>query len=76
MSKKHPVYRPGTAVPVTEHGQFPSTAAVPSRGGHDHSQGNAVRAWARKAGYKVGTRGRISAKVLEAFQAAHEDDTC
>ena len=31
----------------------------------------AVRDWARKKGYKVSERGRISAEVMEAYQAAH-----
>jgi hypothetical protein len=30
-----------------------------------------VREWARKNGYKVSERGRISAEVMEAYQAAH-----
>ena len=30
-----------------------------------------VREWARSNGYKVSERGRISAEVMEAYQAAH-----
>ncbi|MGN6332753.1 MAG: histone-like nucleoid-structuring protein Lsr2 [Motilibacteraceae bacterium] len=44
-------------------------AATPSAdGGRDTS---AIRAWAKENGYEVSERGRISAKVLEAYDAAH-----
>lgn len=34
-----------------------------------HEQSQAIRAWARKNGYQVSERGRISAAVIEAFEA-------
>jgi hypothetical protein len=37
----------------------------------DRSQLVKVREWARGAGYKVSDRGRISAEIMAAFQAAH-----
>jgi len=32
---------------------------------------NAVREWARKNGHKVSDRGRISAEIMNAYDAAH-----
>lgn len=37
----------------------------------DREQTAAIREWARAAGYEVSERGRLSAAVLEAFEAAH-----
>jgi hypothetical protein len=37
----------------------------------DRSQLQKIREWARGAGYTVSDRGRISAEIMEAFQAAH-----
>ncbi|MTD14530.1 Lsr2 family protein [Nakamurella sp. YIM 132087] len=37
----------------------------------DREQTAAIREWARSAGYEVSERGRLSAAVLEAFEAAH-----
>lgn len=37
----------------------------------DREQTAAVREWARSAGHEVSERGRLSAAVLEAFEAAH-----
>ena len=34
-----------------------------------------VRAWARTAGIPVPAVGRLSDKVLDAYRAAHPDDT-
>jgi hypothetical protein len=39
----------------------------PARG--DREQTQAIRAWARKNGHKVGEKGRIPAAVLEAYHA-------
>ena len=56
------------------------TAAAPKRGRvakatvrttPDREQTAAIREWARAAGYEVSERGRLSAAVLEAFEAAH-----
>lgn len=44
-----------------------ATAAAAS-GGRDTA---AIRAWAKENGYEVSERGRISAAVLEAYDAAH-----
>jgi nucleoid-associated protein Lsr2 len=37
----------------------------------DREQTQAIRAWARKNGHKVGEKGRIPAAVLEAYHAQH-----
>lgn len=37
----------------------------------DREQTAAIREWARSAGHEVSERGRLSAAVLEAFEAAH-----
>ncbi|MGS0687551.1 histone-like nucleoid-structuring protein Lsr2 [Nakamurella sp. GG22] len=49
-------------------------AAKSSRGARtapDREQTAAVREWARANGYEVSERGRLSANVLAAFEAAH-----
>jgi hypothetical protein len=43
-------------------------AAQPAR---FHDQTKAIREWAANNGHKVSTRGRISAIVIEAYEAAH-----
>jgi hypothetical protein len=46
--------------------------AVPSpRSGDDAPAPAAVRAWAREQGLEVSDRGRLPARVLEAYRAAH-----
>jgi hypothetical protein len=52
------------------------TAAAPRgtasrRASADRAQLAKVREWARENGYSVNDRGRISASIMEAFQAAH-----
>lgn len=42
-----------------------------SRTTPDREQTAAIREWARKQGYEVSERGRLSAAVLDAFNAAH-----
>jgi len=37
----------------------------------DREQTAAIREWARAAGWEVSERGRLSAAVLDAFEAAH-----
>lgn len=44
------------------------TAPRAARTGRDL---NAVREWARENGYEVSDRGRVAARVLEAYDAAH-----
>jgi hypothetical protein len=46
-------------------------AARGTRTAPDREQTAAIREWARGAGYEVSERGRLSAAVLEAFEAAH-----
>ena len=49
-------------------GRAPSKAAtVPS----NRDQVQAIREWAKSAGYEVSSRGRISKVIQEAFDAAH-----
>ena len=47
------------------------SAKASARTTPDREQTAAVREWARSAGYEVSERGRLSAAVLEAFEAAH-----
>jgi hypothetical protein len=51
------------------------TAAVrrgrPVKAGSDKERTVAIREWARKNGHKVSERGRLSAAVLAAYDAAH-----
>ena len=42
-----------------------------SRTAPDREQTAAIRDWARKQGYEVSERGRLSAAVVEAFNTAH-----
>jgi hypothetical protein len=37
----------------------------------DKAQNQAIREWARQQGHQVSERGRISAELVEKFQAAH-----
>jgi len=49
-------------------------AAKPARGSRtapDREQTAAIREWARANGHEVSERGRLSASVLAAFEAAH-----
>ena len=49
----------------------PAKAVRGSRTAPDREQTAAVREWARSNGYEVSERGRLSATVLSAFEAAH-----
>jgi len=49
----------------------PAKAARGARTAPDREQTAAVREWARSNGYEVSERGRLSATVLAAFEAAH-----
>jgi hypothetical protein len=49
----------------------PAKAARGSRTAPDREQTAAIREWARANGYEVSERGRLSANVLAAFEAAH-----
>ena len=48
-------------------GKAAKTASVPS----NRDQVQAIREWAKSAGYEVSSRGRISKAIQEAFDAAH-----
>jgi hypothetical protein len=43
----------------------------PAATGSDRERVQAIREWARRNGYKVSERGRLSADVLAAYEAAH-----
>jgi hypothetical protein len=47
------------------------TSRSGSTAGSDRAQLSAVRAWARQQGMEVSERGRISARVQEAYNKAH-----
>jgi hypothetical protein len=50
-------------------GKEGSVTAVPVRSNRDQIQ--AIREWAKSAGYEVSSRGRISKAIQDAFDAAH-----
>ncbi|WP_137725993.1 histone-like nucleoid-structuring protein Lsr2 [Prescottella subtropica] len=53
-------------------GKVTSTGSTSSaRGTVDREQSSAIREWARRNGYTVSSRGRISAEVTEAYNSAH-----
>ena len=47
-----------------------SAPAAPAAAGPDTG---AIRAWARENGYNPSDRGRISADIVKAYEAAHQD---
>lgn len=49
----------------------PAATAPKSRAAADREQSSAIREWARRNGYKVSARGRISAEVTEAYNRAN-----
>ncbi|WP_305093739.1 Lsr2 family protein [Prescottella sp. R16] len=48
-----------------------SASVSHARGTVDREQSAAIREWARRNGYTVSSRGRISAEVTEAYNNAH-----
>ena len=48
----------------------PSSASTPRRARGDREQTHAVREWARKNGHQIGDKGRIPARILEAYNSA------
>jgi hypothetical protein len=52
-------------------GRARSRSASRSSARSNRSELEAIREWARGNGYQVADRGRISAAVVEAYQAAH-----
>lgn len=55
----------------TPRGEHPAreAAAPPARAGHDREESAEIRAWARRSGVAVNERGRIPAKVIEAYRS-------
>jgi hypothetical protein len=49
----------------------PARRGRPAKAGSDKERTVAIREWARKNGHKVSERGRLSATVLAAYEAAH-----
>ncbi|WP_067721508.1 histone-like nucleoid-structuring protein Lsr2 [Nocardia yamanashiensis] len=47
-----------------------STSATKGRSTVDREQTQAIREWARKNGFEVSSRGRVSAEILEAYNKA------
>ena len=47
----------------------PSSASTTA----NHEQAQAIREWARRNGHEVSNRGRISARLIEAFEAAQAE---
>ena len=60
------VGRSGGDIRATRRGAVPVGSGRASR-----DQNQAIREWASKNGYEVSERGRLSANVLAAFEAAH-----
>lgn len=48
-----------------------SRTSAPRKRAARNSDSSAIRAWAKEQGLEVSERGRISAEVLEAYNAAH-----
>ena len=46
-------------------------AKRPATGKRDPGQSDAIRAWAREHGHQVSDRGRISARITQAYKDAH-----
>ena len=47
------------------------TASSPKRARNDREQTHAVREWARKNGHSIGEKGRIPARILDAYNAGN-----
>ncbi|WP_430330703.1 histone-like nucleoid-structuring protein Lsr2 [Rhodococcus sp. ACT016] len=52
-------------------GKASAGAAASSRVAVDREQSAAIREWARRNGFTVSSRGRISAEITEAYNKAH-----
>jgi hypothetical protein len=60
------------AAPAPRRGRAAKSSSKPaSRPTPDREQTAAIREWARANGHAVSERGRLSATVLDAFEAAH-----
>lgn len=49
----------------------PARRGRPAKAGSDKDRTVAIREWAKKNGHKVSERGRLSAAVVSAYDAAH-----
>jgi hypothetical protein len=49
----------------------PGRSSRPAAAGSDRERVQAIREWARKNGHEVSERGRLSGKVIEAYEKAH-----
>ncbi|AXK85138.1 Lsr2 family protein [Nocardia farcinica] len=54
-------------------GKSGRSRSVKQRERGDQEQAAAIREWARRNGYEVSSRGRVSADVVAAYKAAHAD---
>lgn len=63
----------GHARKVTANKRVAKVASAPraGRASVDREQNQAVREWARSQGHEISDRGRISSKIMAAYQAAH-----
>lgn len=72
LRRTHPGAAPWPRHPVTESGGHGAGALAGTAAGvEEREEVRAVREWARRHGYDVGERGRLSAAVLAAYAAAH-----
>jgi hypothetical protein len=62
---------PATAGPRRSSRGPARAASSGGAGGADRERVQAIREWARSHGHKVSERGRLSAEVLAAYEAAH-----
>lgn len=70
---RKPGQRRAKRSPAAEDGSASEgTPAASSNGAaSSREEKQAIRAWARKAGFDIGDRGRIPAEITEAYAAAH-----
>lgn len=57
--------------PASSGSRKPARGSRPAAAGSDRERVQAVREWARSNGHTVSERGRLSATVLQAYEAAH-----
>ena len=57
--------------PASSSSRKPARGSRPAAAGSDRERVQAVREWARSNGHTVSERGRLSATVLQAYEAAH-----
>ncbi|MFJ9364865.1 Lsr2 family protein [Nocardia sp. NPDC101769] len=75
LSKLNAAHMRGTFEQWTQHarkmGRSSKTSTVTkSRPAVDREQTQAIRNWARKNGFEVSSRGRVSAEILDAYNKA------